>query len=125
MIGGMLSMGSQVPVAQLRCGQTLGLAEIREGPKRDSASNAESWRSRVIVLKARRTDGITGFSYSVGLMEREPIITTDVMEAVHLLEELGVENPDEAVEQVRKRGILHIHEHNKRPARAPARRGKD
>ena len=66
----------------------------------------------MIVVKASATDVNTGWRYSITLDGQEPTVTTDVVEAVRILDALGVEKPEDLVDVARKRGSIEV---RKRP----------
>ena len=63
----------------------------------------------MIVLKADPNDEVaTGWTYSIAVSGQNLLVTTDVVEAVNRLEELGAEKPEDLVDQVRKRRLVEI-----------------
>ena len=76
----------------------------------------------MIILKADPSDGVaTGWTYSIAPSGQDLLVTTDVVEAVKMLEDLGVEKPEDLVDQVRKQRFVEIRSHREQASSPPRR----
>jgi hypothetical protein len=65
----------------------------------------------MIILEAHRKDNDrTGFRYSVRRHGHEPTATTDVVEAIRMLTDRGVDGAADLVEEARRLGRVEIPE---------------
>jgi len=72
----------------------------------------------MIICEAYRKDDVrTGFRYSIRRHGQEPTATTDVVEAIRLLEKYGVDRAEDRIEEARKRGRVEIQEQAELPNR--------
>jgi hypothetical protein len=66
----------------------------------------------MLILEAHAKDSVrTGFRYSIRRHGQEPVVTTDVVEAIQMLVNRGVDRPADLVDQARKLGRVEVHEH--------------
>jgi hypothetical protein len=63
----------------------------------------------LIVLNAHRRDDVkTGYRYSIVYRGEAAAVTTDVMEAIRVLSELGVDQAPDLIREVRRSGTVRI-----------------
>jgi hypothetical protein len=63
----------------------------------------------MLILEAHAKDTVrTGFRYSIRRHGNEPVATTDVVEAIRILTDRGVERAADVVELARKQGRVEI-----------------
>ena len=65
----------------------------------------------MLILEAHRKDNVaTGFRYSIRRRGQEPTVTSDVVEAIRILRERGVDRALDLIDEARKSGRVEIQE---------------